>query len=128
MALPKELIKLFKDNRNGIVTYESIVNLLPKAPTKKETKEILALAKENNIRLMTAAEVAKLKNLEDVVKNEEERERKKEELAEEILKEFNQSASIIGEAKDGDKVVMNSYYGTKRVIELPKGELLPRIC
>jgi len=36
---------------------------------------------------MTAAEVAKLKNLEDVVKSEEERERKKEELAEEILKD-----------------------------------------
>ena len=48
--------------------------------------------------------------------------------AEEILKEFNQSASIIGEAKEGDKVVMNSSYGTKRVMELPKGELLPRIC
>ena len=48
--------------------------------------------------------------------------------AEEILKEFNKNASIIGEAKEGDKVVMNSSYGTKRVIELPKGELLPRIC
>ena len=48
--------------------------------------------------------------------------------AEEILKEFNKNASIIGEAKEGDKVVMNSSYGTKRVMELPKGELLPRIC
>jgi len=87
MALPKELEKLFKSNKNGIVTYETIVNILPKVPTKAQSKEILKVAKENNIKLMTAAEVAKLKNLEDVVKNEEERERKKEELAEDILKD-----------------------------------------
>jgi hydrogenase expression/formation protein HypE len=48
--------------------------------------------------------------------------------AEEILKEFNSSASIIGEATDGDKVIMKTPWGSKRVIELPKGELLPRIC
>ncbi len=87
MALSKELSKLFKENKNGIVTYEKIVSLLPKSPTKKDTKEILDAIKENNIKVMTAAEVAKLKNLEDVVKSEEERERKKEELAEEILKD-----------------------------------------
>jgi RNA polymerase primary sigma factor len=87
MALPKELDKLFKENKNGIITYEKIVSILPKVPTKAQTKEILQKVKENNIKLMTAAEVAKLKNLEDVVKNEEERERKKEELAEDILKD-----------------------------------------
>ncbi len=87
MALPKDLEKLFKSNKNGIVTYETIVNLLPKVPTKPQSKEILKTAKEYNIKLLTAAEVAKLKNLEDVVKNEEERERKKEELAEDILKD-----------------------------------------
>jgi hydrogenase expression/formation protein HypE len=48
--------------------------------------------------------------------------------AEEILKRFNKNASIIGEANEGEKVVLNSPWGTKRYIELPKGELLPRIC
>ncbi|QCI28623.1 hydrogenase expression/formation protein HypE [Caminibacter pacificus] len=48
--------------------------------------------------------------------------------AEEILKSFNQNASIIGEVTDDDKVILKSPWGTKRVIELPKGELLPRIC
>ncbi|WP_457563292.1 hydrogenase expression/formation protein HypE, partial [Caminibacter pacificus] len=48
--------------------------------------------------------------------------------AEEILKSFNQNASIIGELTDDDKVILKSPWGTKRVIELPKGELLPRIC
>jgi len=48
--------------------------------------------------------------------------------AEEILKRFNENASIIGEVTSQDKVTLTSPWGTKRVIELPKGELLPRIC
>jgi len=48
--------------------------------------------------------------------------------AEEILKRFNEKASIIGEVTSQDKVTLTSPWGTKRVIELPKGELLPRIC
>ncbi len=87
MAISKELQKLFLENKNGIVTYEKIINFFDKTPTKKDAKEILELTKENNIKLMTAAEVAKLKNLEEVVKSEEERQKKKEELAEEILKD-----------------------------------------
>jgi hydrogenase expression/formation protein HypE len=45
-----------------------------------------------------------------------------------ILKQFNKNASIIGEVKEGNKVVLKSPYGSKRYIDLPKGELLPRIC
>jgi hydrogenase expression/formation protein HypE len=50
------------------------------------------------------------------------------EKAEEILKQFNEKASIIGEVTDEKKVVLTSPWGSKRYIELPKGELLPRIC
>jgi len=46
----------------------------------------------------------------------------------EILKKFNKNASIIGKAVSGEKVILKSPYGSKRYIELPKGELLPRIC
>jgi len=46
----------------------------------------------------------------------------------EILKKFNKNASIIGKAVNGKKVILKSPYGSKRYIELPKGELLPRIC
>ena len=77
MAIPKELESLIKSNKEGIVTYESILNILPKSPTKTQSKEILKLVKNYNIKLMTSAEVAKLKNLEDVVKNKEEMDRKK---------------------------------------------------
>lgn len=48
--------------------------------------------------------------------------------AEEILRKFNSSASIIGSVNSDKKVVLKSPWGSKRYIELPKGELLPRIC
>ncbi len=48
----------------------------------------------------------------------------------EILKQTNETASIIGSvsAEHLGKVVLNSAWGTKRFLELPTGELLPRIC
>ncbi len=48
--------------------------------------------------------------------------------AEDILKQFNKNASIIGEATEGNRVILKTAYGSKRYIDLPKGELLPRIC
>lgn len=48
----------------------------------------------------------------------------------EVLKQTNATASIIGSvsAEHIGKVVLNSDWGTKRFLELPTGELLPRIC
>jgi len=50
----------------------------------------------------------------------------------EILKTFenNSRASIIGKVTDAhlQKVVLNSSWGTKRFLDTPSGELLPRIC
>jgi hydrogenase expression/formation protein HypE len=48
--------------------------------------------------------------------------------AEEILKKFNNQATIIGSVTNDKKVTLKSPWGSKRYIELPKGELLPRIC
>ena len=45
-----------------------------------------------------------------------------------ILKKFNNKAEIIGVVKDGNRVILKSPYGSKRYVDLPKGELLPRIC
>ena len=53
---------------------------------------------------------------------------KDKEKALEILKKFNKNASIIGKVVNGKRVVLKSPYGSKRYIDLPKGELLPRIC
>ncbi|MEO1941263.1 MAG: RNA polymerase sigma factor RpoD [Campylobacterales bacterium] len=85
MALSKELEKFLKSNKDGIVTYEKLMEFFKRTPTQKDAKEILAKVKEYNIKLMTAAEVAKLKNLEDFEKEAEEKKRKKQELAEDIL-------------------------------------------
>ncbi len=47
-----------------------------------------------------------------------------------ILREnpLGKSAVIIGEITDSKKVVLNTTIGGKRYIEMPPGELLPRIC
>lgn len=48
----------------------------------------------------------------------------------EILRRFNPSAAIIGELGEEKKarVILENAYGARRFLELPKGELLPRIC
>ncbi len=55
-----------------------------------------------------------------------------EEQALEVLHSFSNSANAvrIGSVSDvyRGKVVLHSSYGTKRFLELPSGELLPRIC
>ncbi len=48
--------------------------------------------------------------------------------ATQILQKFNKNTEIIGEVVKGDKVILKTSYGSKRYIDLPKGELLPRIC
>ncbi|MNY07198.1 Hydrogenase isoenzymes formation protein HypE [compost metagenome] len=47
-----------------------------------------------------------------------------------ILRQFNPSASQIGvvQTSDRHKVVLNNPWGSRRYLELPQGELLPRIC
>jgi len=78
-----------KENKNLTVTYEKLVDTFPKAPTKTQTKDIVKLAKEYNVTLKTAAEVAKLKNIEDALLSKEAQEKRKEEQlnAEELLKD-----------------------------------------
>jgi len=50
----------------------------------------------------------------------------------EVLRSFpqNRNAAIIGEVTESypGRVVLRSEWGTRRFMELPTGELLPRIC
>ena len=43
---------------------------------------------------------------------------------------YGQSAQVIGEAKEGPagRVQVRTVLGTARLLEMPAGELLPRIC
>ena len=47
-----------------------------------------------------------------------------------LLKEFNSNASIIGKVNNihPKKVILNSSWGSQRFLDMPSGELLPRIC
>jgi hydrogenase expression/formation protein HypE len=57
-------------------------------------------------------------------------EQKDEKKALEILQKTHKSSAIIGKSnsKYKQKVILNSSWGTKRFLDLPTGELLPRIC
>jgi hydrogenase expression/formation protein HypE len=46
---------------------------------------------------------------------------------EKILKKYNRDASIIGEVTDGDTIIIQSILG-KRILPLPTGRIVPRIC
>jgi RNA polymerase primary sigma factor len=82
--------KEFLQQSKGLtVTYEKLVDYFPKTPTKAQSKDVVKLAKENKITLKTAAEVAREKNIQDLLLSKQEQERRKEEQlnAEELLKD-----------------------------------------
>ena len=81
--------ELLKEHKNLNLTYEKIVDTFTKAPTKTQTKEILKLAEDYNITLKTAAQIAKLKNIEDAILSKEEQEKRRQEQlkAEDLLKD-----------------------------------------
>ncbi len=58
--------------------------------------------------------------------------RGEEKVVLDILKsqEFTKNAAVVGEVVDDGKnrVVLRNGYGTRRILEYPSGELLPRIC
>ena len=89
MSEAKNYKDFLKENKNLTVTYEKLVDTFPKAPTKTQTKDIIKLIKQYNITIKTAAEVAKLKNIEDALLSKEAQEKRKlEQLnAEELLKD-----------------------------------------
>ncbi|WP_260953136.1 hydrogenase expression/formation protein HypE [Campylobacter sp. RM16187] len=55
---------------------------------------------------------------------------KDEEKALKVLRKFDANANSVGEIlKDQhSRVILQNIYGSKRLLEAPKGELLPRIC
>lgn len=55
---------------------------------------------------------------------------KDEEKTLEILRKFDENANTIGEVVSDKKtgVIIENIYGSSRYLEVPKGELLPRIC
>ncbi len=63
--LNKAIEKLINDNKDGYVTQEELLSLFSKAPTSANAKKILSLLKKANTKLVTSAEIAKLKNRQE---------------------------------------------------------------
>ncbi len=77
------LENLFKEKeKEGYVTYEEVMDLFPKQPTASNAKKVLALLKKYNVKLITSAEKAKLRNIEEAKKREEERQKLQDEALE----------------------------------------------
>lgn len=67
-----QVAELFSENAKGFVTYEKLVKLLDKAPTAALVKKIETLAKNDKVQLLSAAEVAKMRNLAEAKKRQKE--------------------------------------------------------
>ena len=76
-------------DKNSTITYEKILDSFEKAPTKAVSKKILTLIKNKKIKVYSAAQVAKMKNIEDAIKTKEEQEKRRAEQlnAEDLLKD-----------------------------------------
>ncbi len=80
---------LFKENKNDFVTYEKLMDLFEKQPTVANSKKIATLLKKYNVKLVTSAEIAKLRNIEEAKKKEEERQKIQDDK---LAEEFNLSS------------------------------------
>ncbi len=73
---------LKEKEKEGYVTYEEVMDLFPKQPTASNAKKVLSLLKKYNVKLITSAEKAKLRNIEEAKKREEERQKLQDEALE----------------------------------------------
>ncbi|MDR0665875.1 MAG: RNA polymerase sigma factor RpoD [Campylobacteraceae bacterium] len=76
------LEEFLKKNENGNVTYDELIEFFPKQPTPVVIKKIDALLKKHNITLLTSSEIAKIRNLEEAKKREQERQKIQDEILE----------------------------------------------
>ncbi|MBE9869568.1 RNA polymerase sigma factor RpoD [Campylobacter concisus] len=79
-----QIEELFVENAKGFLTYEKLVKLLDKAPTATVVKKIEQLAKTNKVQLITSAEAAKLRNLADAKKRQENAQKSDQDIDEDL--------------------------------------------
>jgi len=60
--LNKRLEELFKSHKDDYLTYEELMMEFTKQPTVANSKKVLSLLKEYNVKLISSAEIAKIKN------------------------------------------------------------------
>jgi len=82
------LEKLATDNKGAYITYEELMSIFPKQPTAANAKKVLSLLNKHKVDLISSAEKAKLKNIQDAQDLAEERQKLQDEALE---NEFNLS-------------------------------------
>jgi RNA polymerase primary sigma factor len=63
--LNKAIETLINENRGGYITQEALMSLFTKAPSLANAKKIASLLKKADTKLITSAEIAKLKNKQE---------------------------------------------------------------
>jgi RNA polymerase primary sigma factor len=84
--IEKDIEKYIVENKNDNITYETLMKFFPTKPTLTRAKKILALLKKYKAKLITSAELAKIKNLSEAKKLEAERQKAQDKA---LSKEFN---------------------------------------
>ncbi len=80
--LNKALEETIKSHKDGYITQEELMGLFSKAPTAANAKKVLALLKKYNAKLVTSAEIAKLKNIQEAKEREEKLQKLKDDALE----------------------------------------------
>ncbi len=80
--LNKALEELFNSHQDDYVTFEELMDLFPKQPTATNAKKVLSLLKKYNVKIVSSAEIAKIKNIQEAQQREEERQKLQDEALE----------------------------------------------
>lgn len=76
MATELEILEeLFKDNSKDYITYEKLVKYFSKLPSASSVKKIRDLMKQYEVELISSAEIAQKRNLEEAKKLQEEKQK-----------------------------------------------------
>ncbi|HIO90677.1 MAG TPA: RNA polymerase sigma factor RpoD [Campylobacterales bacterium] len=86
--LNKRLEDLFNLHKNDYLTYEELMNAFTKQPTASNSKKILTLLTKNGVKLISSAEIAKIRNKIEAQEAEIERQKIQDEA---LAENFNLS-------------------------------------
>ncbi|DAB33893.1 MAG: polymerase primary sigma factor [Sulfurospirillum sp.] len=80
--LYSELEELFAANEKGHVTYEEVMSTFSKQPTTSNIKKLISLLEKYKTTLISSAEIAKLRNIEEAKKRAAEQQKLQDEALE----------------------------------------------
>ncbi len=81
--LYQQLEELFKERKKNYVTYAEIMSFFEKQPTASQAKKILSFLKKYSVTLISSAELAKNRNIEEAKKKEQDRKKVQDKALEE---------------------------------------------